>query len=111
MGLPGVALGTAVALLLTNHWYMPFRGLHRLSYPRWRFIGRIVAPSCLTLVAMLIAAAVTRQLVPVSSPLLVVFSITAAAVGVSALAFWLVVLEPQQRCRLVAMLLPSPHKP
>ena len=111
IGVLGVALGTAVALLLTNHWYMPFRGLHRLNYSRWRFIGRIVAPNCLTLVAMLIAAAVTRQLVPVSSPLLMVFSVAAAAVGVSALAFWLVVLEPQQRCRLVAMLLPSPHKP
>ena len=107
-----MALGPAVALLLTNHWYMPFRGLRRLNYPRWRFIGRIVTPSFLTLVAMLIAAAVTRQLVPVSSPLLMVLSVTAAAAGVSALAFWLVVLEPQlQRCRLVAMLLPSPHKP
>ena len=111
MGLLGVALGTAIALLITNHWYMPFCGLRRLNYSRSRFIERIVAPSCLTLVAMLIAAVVARQLVPLTSPLLMVFSVTAAAVGVSALAFWFLVLEPQQRFRLVAMLRPSPHEP
>jgi O-antigen/teichoic acid export membrane protein len=111
MGLLGVALGSAIALLLTNHWYIPFCGLRRLNYSRWRFIKRIVAPSFLTLAAMLIAAVVARQLVPLTSPLLMVLSVTAAAVGVSAFAFWFLVLEPHQRFRLVAMLLPAPHEP
>jgi len=111
IGLIGVALGTVIALLMTNHWYMPYRGLRRLSYPRWRFIRHIVAPSCLTLVAMVIAASVTRHLAPFSSPLLIVFSVTAATVGVSAIAFWLLVLEPQHRCRLFAVVHPSAHRP
>lgn len=47
-GLIGVALGTLVALGLTNHWYVPWHGLARLAYSRVEFAKSVVLP-CLGL--------------------------------------------------------------
>ncbi|MBE2286888.1 MAG: polysaccharide biosynthesis C-terminal domain-containing protein [Prosthecobacter sp.] len=43
-GLLGVAFGTLFALLVTNHWYVPWRGLTRLRFSKSQFLRDAVLP-------------------------------------------------------------------
>jgi len=44
-GLFGIALATMLALLLTNHWYMVFRGLKRLQLPFSAYAKEVLVPA------------------------------------------------------------------
>ena len=47
-GLLGIALGTTIGLLLTNHWYMVYRGLGRLRISVREYSREILFPCLLT---------------------------------------------------------------
>jgi O-antigen/teichoic acid export membrane protein len=102
-GLLGVALGTTIALALTNHWYMPYRGLTRLAYPKLQFIYRLILPiGVLAAMAVAILWAIqsfTRH----QGPLLEVFWVVASAGLIFTVAAWAMVLHRNERHRILSM--------
>jgi len=99
-GLIGVALGTLMALGLTNHWYVPWRGLTRLSYSRLGFVADVVMPSLG--VGLLCAVTLAALIAVVGKPShWLELGITFSWVGMFFVAgIWTLVLEPQQKAKL-----------
>jgi peptidoglycan biosynthesis protein MviN/MurJ (putative lipid II flippase) len=100
LGLPGVALGTAIALMSTTHWYMPLRGLNRLKYSKWAYIKRVVLP-CLLFFGL------TVGLLKISSPWIqtltspvYVGTIVGIATLLLGLFLWFLVLNPADRSKI-----------
>ena len=100
-GLIGVALGTVVALLLTNHWYVPWHGLGRLGYSRRSLLSRTLAP-CLAWFLMLssILALVRRGTIHLA-PIFQVGATTGVVFAMFLGALWTLALEPGQRLKIV----------
>jgi hypothetical protein len=103
-GLIGIALGTLIALGLTNHWYVPWRGLARLSYSRLGFVADVVIPSLG--VGLLCAGTLAALMAMVDKPSRwLELGITFSWVGLFFLAgMWILVLEPQQKAKLALRL-------
>ncbi len=103
-GLLGIALGTLFAQLLTNHWYMVYRGLKRLGLSFRRHAIDVVAPVVLVFLATAGAVALLRQSMQGAPGWLVV----AAGAGLSgtglAVMLWTQILDSAQRNRVLAML-------
>lgn len=101
-GLLGVALGTVCALLLTNHWFIPWHGLHKLRYARRELLSRVLLP-CLLVFGL--PAALLVIFLPASiAPLTPLSQVVLSVVLVSALllpAVWFLVLESPQRRQLL----------
>jgi O-antigen/teichoic acid export membrane protein len=101
-GLLGIALGTLLAELATNHWFMVFRGLRRLRMSLRQHIKKVLFPigflfAATTGSVWLIARALS------AFPLWVIVGAGCMMSGTLLLsASWLLVLEPHQRCRVVA---------
>lgn len=100
LGLLGIALGTAVALLLTNHWYMAFRGLRRLRVSLRGYVLRIVVPCLLAFGVVTGVLFAVRAMVHNLSPLFQIFAISFVAIGLFGIAIWTLVLEPGQRTQV-----------
>lgn len=102
-GLFGIAMGTLIALALTNHWYMPWRGLNRMAYPKLRFILRVILPPAGVAAAALICLAGIGRLCHNLEPL----SQMVVLVGSAAVFFgggvWTLVLASSERARLLAI--------
>ena len=103
-GLLGVALGTAVALLLTNHWYMVYRGLRRLRFSYRDYTIRILLPFLLLFPAMLFVLFGVRELADGLSPLVQIQCVLGAALLLFGGAAWWLVLEPSQRVRFLSVI-------
>jgi hypothetical protein len=100
-GLIGVALGTLIALGLTNHWYVPWRGLTRLTYPRVEFVWNVVLPCIgIGLACALTVAGLTLLFGPIGPWHELVLTLACASVFFLA-GMWLLVLEPGQRKSLL----------
>lgn len=99
-GLIGVALGTLVALGVTNHWYVPWSGLARIAYPRLQFVVNVVFPvvaiglACAATLALLMLC--LGKLSPWGELLITLFWVGLFFMG----GLWYLVLEPQQKSRL-----------
>lgn len=103
LGLVGIALGTTVALLATNHWYMVYRGLRRLKLS-WRNYARSVCLPCvMAFPALLAILQSVRHLVRESSALVQLIALTAVAGVLFALSVWGLVLGPAHRARVGRM--------
>ena len=99
-GLLGIALGTVIALMATNHWYMPWRGLTRLSYPKRRFITHIICPAAGVSVATLFALlALHRFCLNLDLRLQVVMTVGLAAVFFT-VGVWTLVFSKGERASL-----------
>jgi O-antigen/teichoic acid export membrane protein len=100
-GLLGIALGTLVALTLTNHWYVPLRGLARLEYPTFAWIRHTILPCFLWFGGMCAALLGVGQLTT-NTPAWVHLCVAALTTSLLfCVALWTLVLEPAQRDRFL----------
>jgi O-antigen/teichoic acid export membrane protein len=101
-GLPGVIAATVAARLLTIGWYIQFAAFETLQIHFWRELKRLVPASAVSVVAIVIVAALWQDLSDVSAAESVV---VAAVVGaVFALAYVLVALSREERAAGIAFL-------
>lgn len=107
-GLIGVALGTVIALLLTNHWYVPWRGMRSIRYSRWLLIGRTVVPCAVWFAALAVVLKLCQvEMAAFGSLFKLTTTITITAIAFLAALPWLV-LDSAQRNQLWGRLF---HKP
>jgi O-antigen/teichoic acid export membrane protein len=103
-GLLGIALGTLVAQLATNHWYMVWHGLHRLSLSVRDHVTTVLIPVfCLFIGCHIMVSGVYSLLAQWSSAVGVLGGISASAFVLVG-ACWLWVLNESQRRRLIGRL-------
>lgn len=110
-GLLGIALGTLVALSLTNHWYVPWRGLARLEYSAPAWLRHTILPCALWFGSMCAALFGLGRITEAASPRA---SLAGAGIMTSVLfsaALWTLVLEPAQRDRILLFVMhPRRHR-
>jgi O-antigen/teichoic acid export membrane protein len=99
-GLLGIAMGTVVGLLLTNHWYMVYRGLRRLKISLREYVKTILLPCGLVFPVMLGGLWGVRSLCHETAPIVQLASVSLTALLMFGGAVWLLVLEPGQRARV-----------
>ena len=99
-GLLGVALGTVFALCLTNHWYVPSRGLKSLQYSRWKLVRSTLLPLAGYLALLSLVLWVVHRWTH-NAPAL--WQLSGAVIAASLLLLpvcWFFVLEAHERTRL-----------
>ncbi len=100
IGVLGVALGTLVAQLLTNNWYVPFYVLRQFHIPLEEHLRRIAFPMLVLVAATLTtgfgARRLTHSLADISAVLLGCLPILC----VGAVLFCFFILEPSERLSL-----------
>ena len=99
-GLAGIASATLIAQLVTNYWYMVFRGFARLQISFKKYLLTVVLP----VAALFMAVAVAVWLVIAGMMILTGWAALLSGGAVAGLIFgvfiWFVVLEPNHRTRL-----------
>jgi O-antigen/teichoic acid export membrane protein len=101
-GLLGIALGTLLAQLATNHWFMVFRGLRRLRMSLRQHVKQVLLPVGVLFVVTIGAVWLVVRVLS-GFPLLLVVGAGCVMSGTLLLiALWALVLEADQRRRLVA---------
>lgn len=100
-GLLGLAAANAIALLLTNHWYMVRRGLKRLQIPVREYVAKVAAPCGAFFICCLAGLWSARQMLGSAHEAAQVIVIVAVAGGMWLTAVWALVLERPQRLRLL----------
>ncbi len=99
-GLVGIAMGTLLAQLMTNHWFMVWRGLRRLKLGLRDHLGKVLLPVAVAFMITFIAVALLLRPL-VNAPLWLTVGAGAAVAGVVLLVFlWRLVLDHSQRYRL-----------
>jgi O-antigen/teichoic acid export membrane protein len=103
-GLLGIAMGTLLAQLVTNHWYMVWRGLNRLKLGFADHFGKVLVPvSAAFTVTFFGVALILRPLE--KAPLLILVGASAGITGLVLISFlWCLVLDQSQRQRLARRL-------
>ncbi len=100
-GLFGVALGTLVALLLTNHWFVPFHGLRKLGFRRRELITKVLFPCLLWIgLPVILVSACLHETIRQPNPLSTILVGISLISGILIPASWYLVLESGQRRRL-----------
>lgn len=113
-GLLGLAVSTMVALLLTNNWFMVWRGLQRLQFPFREYARAVILPALLWAGGALALAAICAR---VFAPATDVMKLLGAVIPVGLvflLALFRLVMSTQERASvrqkcsaLAAALLPT----
>jgi O-antigen/teichoic acid export membrane protein len=96
-GLLGLALATMIALLLTNHWYMVWRGIRRLRIPLAEYFKEVVIPAIIWSAAALAFAGTTAMLLKQSSDLMKLAGAVSAVGIVFLLALFRLVMSQHER--------------
>lgn len=109
MGILGVALGTLLAQLMTNNWYVPFYVLRRFRIPLREHLRGVVGPVLLLLALTLGAGTVTRMLTRTLPDLGALLIGCLCIVGTGGLCMFSVVLRPTDRAFVLARLRPTGH--
>ena len=102
-GIFGIVMGTVVALMLTNHWYMVYRGLRRLKISLREYFKTVILPCTLVFPVLLGILWGVRSLCHGATPVVQLVSVSLAALLLFGGAVWHLVLEPGQRLRLRRM--------
>jgi O-antigen/teichoic acid export membrane protein len=102
-GLIGLAASTLVSQLLTAHWFVLYRGFQRLQISFARYITEVFLP-CLIVFGIAYALSTLTVLVvhSASDHVRLVAAVLPAAI-VLTLSLWLLVLNADQRTRVIAM--------
>lgn len=109
LGVLGLALSTLVAQLLTAHWFVAWQGLKRLAIPLKDYLRLVLLPAAAVL-AIVSCACYAAQIVASTRPDWVILLAVVAASGlVLGGAFWVLVLTPPQRSRLLSRLASCCH--
>jgi len=100
-GLFGIAVGTLIAELLTNNWFMVFRGLRRLRMSLRAHVSHAVLPALGVFLELLAGNSLLVNLTSKASPFVQVAAVgVMTAIGFSAACWWLV-LTKGERSRLL----------
>lgn len=99
-GLLGIALASFLSLLLTNHWFMAWRGLHRLDFGLNRHLTRVLSWVGLLALVTLGSVAGVKWLLAAQTPLVRVIVCVAVSGCLLALYLWLLVLDASERARV-----------
>jgi O-antigen/teichoic acid export membrane protein len=111
-GLLGVALGSMIAQMLTNNWYVPAYTLRLLRLPAGAYLGAVGLPVVAVLAAALLSALAARSLLPDTiHPIARLAAGGLAAVAGGGGVFWLVLLEPEERVQVTRVLRRLSGKP
>jgi O-antigen/teichoic acid export membrane protein len=100
-GLPGVALGTVLAQLATNDWFMVYRGLRRLRLSVRQHVSQVVLPAVMVFVLTVLAVWGVRRLLAGAPRWTVVLSGGGVAGAVLASMLWTQVLRRGERDRML----------
>jgi O-antigen/teichoic acid export membrane protein len=109
-GLTGIALGTLLALALTNHWFMTYRGLRRLGMGLWQHGSRVLFPVSLVFAATCASVWLVEQPLRDAPPWLgILAGGTVAGLNLAA-ALWILTLDKSERARALLYLSPKPTR-
>jgi O-antigen/teichoic acid export membrane protein len=100
-GLFGLALSTLLALGLTNHWFMVYRGSLRLGINLREHLFKVILPILLVGTGAFFAAKILQALAPSLPTLSRTIAVTATCGLVLALSLWGLAIESPQRARLL----------
>jgi O-antigen/teichoic acid export membrane protein len=96
-GLLGLAVATMVALLLTNHWFMVWRGLRRLQLPFREYTREVIAPALLWAGGALALAVVCARVLEPATDLMKLVAAVIPVGLVFLLALFRLVMTTQER--------------
>lgn len=99
-GLLGIASGTLIAQLLTNNWFMAFRGLRRLRMSLRDHFQTVIMPVTGTFILILICDVAVLKLFSNESPLTHVLAAGVTTAVLLALSCWVMVLAKSERDRI-----------
>jgi O-antigen/teichoic acid export membrane protein len=98
LGLLGVVLGTLLAQVITNNWYVPYYTLRALGLSPVTYLLKVVAPLVLTFALMCATALFVRVTLGQALPPALLVVLGSGVTGlVGAIAIFLLVLEPPER--------------
>lgn len=104
-GLIGIVLGTLIAQLATNHWFMVYRGLRRLRMSLRQHVRQVLLP----VGVLFLVTFGSVWLVELAMSGFQLWAIVGAGCAVSGtlllIVLWVLVLETAQRARLIAALI------
>jgi O-antigen/teichoic acid export membrane protein len=109
-GLTGIALGTLLALALTNHWYMAYRGLRRLRMSMWQHGSRVLFPVSLVFAATCLLVWLVEQPLRDSPAWTGVLAGGIVAGLILAAALWVLALDKSERARALVYLSLKPTR-
>jgi O-antigen/teichoic acid export membrane protein len=101
-GLIGIASSTLLAQLVTNHWYMAYRGLRRLRVGLRSYCTEVLLPVAFLFVLVALAVGATLSARLFATEWQAVIGCSCLAGLVLAGFCWCFVLEPNHRGRIVA---------
>jgi O-antigen/teichoic acid export membrane protein len=104
LGLMGIALGTLLALALTNHWFMTYRGLKRLGMSAWQHGSLVLFPVSLVFATTCIAVWLVEQALRDAPAWAEVVAGGMAAGLILAAALWTLTLDKSERARALLYL-------
>ena len=104
-GLLGLALSTPIAQLLTNHWFMIWRGLRRLRLSILGYISQVLLPVLAGFFVLFWLLVAVRSAMYGANLYLMVTSAIAIGGVVCITGIMFFVLNAAERTRLVAMIL------
>jgi peptidoglycan biosynthesis protein MviN/MurJ (putative lipid II flippase) len=103
-GLTGIAVGTLLALALTNHWFMAYRGLRRLRMSLWEHGCRVLLPVSLVFAGTGASVWLLEQLLRDAPAWIGVLAGGAVAGLILATALWMLALDKSERARALVYL-------
>jgi len=109
-GLTGIALGTLLALALTNHWFMSYRGLRRLRMSVWQHGARVLLPVSLVFAVTGTSVWLVEQPLRDAPAWTGVLAGGAVAGLILAAALWRLALDKSERARALVYLSLKPTR-
>jgi hypothetical protein len=103
-GLLGIAAGTLIAQLLTNSWFMSYRGLRRLGMSLREHLKDVLIPVAVASVLVLMCNVAVLSLLRSASPLAQVLVAGATTAILFAASCWNLVLAESERARIRSFL-------
>ena len=104
-GLLGVALGSMIAQLLTNNWFVPYYTLRTLGLSIRDYCATVCVPLVVLLAVALASAAAVRVGTPTTLPLVLQLALgLATTMAASLTAFWMFLLDAGERAALLRLL-------
>jgi O-antigen/teichoic acid export membrane protein len=103
-GLTGIALGTLIALALTNHWFMTFRGLRRLRMSIWQHGLQVLVPVTVVFVTTCVSVWLVKHALHDAPPWGVVLAGGTVAALILAVSLWVLTFDKSERARALTYL-------
>jgi len=103
-GLTGIALGTLIALALTNHWFMTYRGLRRLRMSIWQHGLQVLVPVTVVFVVTCVSIWLVKQALHEAPLWAAVLAGGTVAGLILAGSLWVLTLDKSERARALTYL-------